>query len=45
MDIDDYECSEGIAVEVMDSHAAVRRFNELIGLGHVDAAAALHLTC
>lgn len=35
----------GIMVEVMDSHAAVRRFNELIGLGEIDAAAALHLTC
>lgn len=35
----------GIETEVMDSHAAVKRFNELVGLGEVDAAAAFHLTC
>jgi uncharacterized protein len=35
----------GITTEVMDSHAAVKRFNELIGLEDVNVAAAFHLTC
>jgi hypothetical protein len=33
----------GIEVEVLDTFAAVRRFNELFGIR--DVAAALHLTC
>lgn len=35
----------GVALEVMPTAEAVRRVNELVGLGEVDWAAALHLTC
>ncbi|MFQ5948170.1 MAG: MTH938/NDUFAF3 family protein, partial [Acidimicrobiia bacterium] len=35
----------GIGIEAMQTAEAVRRFNELIGLGDVEVAAALHLTC
>lgn len=35
----------GTRVEAMPTPDAVRRFNELVGLGDVDVAAALHLTC
>ncbi|MGH8935920.1 MAG: MTH938/NDUFAF3 family protein [Acidimicrobiia bacterium] len=37
--------ARGVETEVMPTAQAVRRFNELLGLPEVDAAAALHLTC
>jgi hypothetical protein len=37
--------SRGVETEVMPTAQAVRRFNELLDLPEVDAAAALHLTC
>jgi hypothetical protein len=35
----------GIDLEVMPTAEAVERFNEVVGLGDVDVAAAFHLTC
>lgn len=35
----------GITMEAMPTHDAVRRINELVDLGDIDWAAALHLTC
>jgi hypothetical protein len=37
--------SRGVETEVLPTAQAVRRFNELLDLPEVDAAAALHLTC
>ena len=37
--------ARGVTVEVLPTFAAVERLNELLELGDVDWAAALHLTC